>query len=471
MRIYLIYIFILIFLPVQLVHCQTCNTKSLGFNTDFSEFGPAFYKNGIVFCSDRKNNYVVITDEQGESYLSDIYISIPDSTGNRYKTEIFSQELTSIYNEGPLCFSDNYSVVYFTRSQEVFKKVKDIARKKNNLGIFTAELVDNKYTNIQPLEFIKKEFNYAHPSISADGNFLYFTSNMMNGYGGSDIYVCSKTPSGWSSPQNLGKNINTSGMEMFPFIHQNGRLYFSSDKPNGFGGLDIYYSVKTASGWSKPVALDTNINSSFDDFGFICDASTDSGYFCSNKNGSDDIFAFKIDYPPFSECDSLKYAVLCYDLYEENAILSDSLPLEYEWDMGDGTKYRGAKISHCYTKPDLYIVKLNVINTISGEIFKNDATYELFIEEIKRPEILVPDTVIVGNTIYINSSVVRLKDISDVKYYWDMGDGTKTIGESVTYKYEMEGIYNIELGIIGTNSYGETERNCVYKSIVVLAEN
>jgi len=471
MRIQIIYIIILICISANYLNGQTYQKKLLELNTEYSEFGPAFYKDEITFCSDRKNNYIVILDEQDGNYLSDIYISIKDSLGNQTGSDIFSQGLTTLYNEGPMCFTNNYKTVYFTRSQKVFKKIKDITRKKNTLGIFKAELIDGKYSNIKTLGFVKQDFNYAHPTISEDGNTLYFISDMKGGMGNSDIYFCGKIDSVWSEPQNLGNVINSSGKEMFPFIHKSDRLYFSSDRNNGKGGLDIYYSDKIESGWSNLVALDTNFNTTFDDFGYICNSSMDTGYFCSNKNGSDDIFSIVFEYPVFSECDSLEYENLCFDLYEENSIFSDSLPLEYEWDMGDGTKHRGASISHCFAEPGFYTINLNVINTISSEIFKNDASYDLNIEKINQAEILIHDTVIVSKSIYIKSSIKRLPSLSKVQYFWDMGDGTKVVGEYVIHKYLMEGMYTIELGVIGTNSYGEIEYNCVNKRVLVNTDN
>ena len=118
------------------------------------------------------------------------------------------------------------------------------------LQIFQVELINDKWKNKKKLEFNSDNYSCAHPTISADGKKIYFTSNMPNGYGGSDIYVSTKEGDSWGKPQNLGEEINTPGKELFPFINKNGILYFSSNGHPGYGGLDIFSALYISNKWN-----------------------------------------------------------------------------------------------------------------------------------------------------------------------------------------------------------------------------
>ena len=127
---------------------------------------------------------------------------------------------------------------------------------------------------------------------------MYFTSDMAGGYGGTDIYMCKKSGETWGVPQNLGEDINTPGNEMFPFISNEGVLYFSSDALPGLGGLDVFQATQAPNGsWTTPENLRTPINSDGDDFGFVIESHGEYGYFSSDRTGgvgNDDIYSFRI---------------------------------------------------------------------------------------------------------------------------------------------------------------------------------
>ncbi len=148
--------------------------------------------------------------------------------------------------------------------------------------------------------FKKQDFPYngvswstAHPALSEDGNILYFISDMPGGFGGSDIYYSMRTDSSWTEPINMGPSVNTRANEVFPFV-RSGELYFSSTGWPGLGGLDIFsVELKGNSADGIPRNLGYPINSSSDDFGFILEKIATGGYFCSNRLRSDDIYSFK----------------------------------------------------------------------------------------------------------------------------------------------------------------------------------
>jgi flagellar motor protein MotB len=138
------------------------------------------------------------------------------------------------------------------------------------------------------------------PSITADGNVLYFSSNRTGGLGGKDIWYSKMKADGtWAIPVNMGKTINTEGNEMSPFIHFDGKtLYFASDGRPGMGGYDLYMSrMKDDSTWSEPRNLGYPINTYNDEMGLIIDVTGKTAYFSTkreNGNGKD-IFYFTLD--------------------------------------------------------------------------------------------------------------------------------------------------------------------------------
>ncbi|MDD7884867.1 hypothetical protein [Flavivirga sp. 57AJ16] len=158
------------------------------------------------------------------------------------------------------------------------------------------------WTNFKVLPFCKLKYSYAHPALSKDGKTLYFTANIRGGKettrGGSDIFKVNILDDGiYSEPKNLGSKINSYSRDMFPFISADNTLYFASNRPNGFGGFDIYKSTMNVDGtFEKAIKLPQPINSKQDDFCFIIDAENKTGYFSSKRSGGkgdDDIYYFQ----------------------------------------------------------------------------------------------------------------------------------------------------------------------------------
>lgn len=161
-----------------------------------------------------------------------------------------------------------------------------------------ADIINGKWSKGVEIGLTGVGQSAAHPSISVDGNTLYFSSNMPGGFGGNDLYKVERTNSAgeWSKPVNLGPKINTEGNELFPFIHENGNLYFASDGHLGLGGLDVF-TVRLNSPTTSVVNLGYGVNSNQDDFGFFLKEDKRSGFFSSNRDrgkGADDIYQFEI---------------------------------------------------------------------------------------------------------------------------------------------------------------------------------
>jgi outer membrane protein OmpA-like peptidoglycan-associated protein len=148
--------------------------------------------------------------------------------------------------------------------------------------------------------------NVGQPFLTEDGKSLYFSSDVSTGFGGKDIYVCTRTNSGWGPARNIGATVNSDKDEMFPFLRKDGVLFFSSNGYEGMGGLDIFMSQKTGWKFSRPQNIQAPINSGGDDFGIIFfefktpnlpDTIIGTGYLTSSRGGGkggDDIYRFEL---------------------------------------------------------------------------------------------------------------------------------------------------------------------------------
>lgn len=268
-------------------------------NSDELEYSPVFYKDGIVFISTRHESllYEVKDKNAGGINIMSIYWSQRDEEGFLQAPEVFSNELLTRMHEGPLTFDPTASTIYFTRN-ELVELAPDNLKK---LQVYQAEKDSNEiWGNIQKLPFNNKDFNFLHPTVSANGDMMVIASDVPGGYGGMDLYLVKKTGNTWSQMVNLGPTINTPGNDVFPYLGADGALYFSSDGHGGYGNLDLFFTVlnKANQKWSTPVNLESPFNTSSDDFGFIVDRDNKNGYFSSDRKGgfgSDDIYGFYIE--------------------------------------------------------------------------------------------------------------------------------------------------------------------------------
>ena len=273
-------------------------TNEAEINTAFQEYSPAFYQDGLVFIA---SNPAVSTDKKEDDKTGKTTTSIfwakKGEKNLLLKPVPFAKELTTKFYDGPLSFSTDANAIFFTRSN--VKRNNPIRAKDGlvKLKIYSAQLKGDVWANISELPFNNTEFDCAHPSVSPDGRRLYFSSNRPGGFGGMDLYVSTFINNKWSDPVNLGPKVNTDKNDVFPFIHTDGKVFFTSNgRKDGIGGLDIYFTMKTDTGWLTPQLLPEPINSRSDDFGIIVEKDKKTGYFSSNRAkglGDDDIFSFE----------------------------------------------------------------------------------------------------------------------------------------------------------------------------------
>jgi hypothetical protein len=437
----------------------------------FNDIAPIIVKDGILFSSDRKTSSVSDATTFDGAHLYNVFYARKTDTAKWGKVLRYGTSDVLLFNEGPVSLTPDGKSIYFTRNLETGKA----ARKKgfvNKLGIFIADVTGETWTNIRPFQYNNPQYNIAHPSISNDGKYLYFASDMPDGNGGSDIYYCELVDGQWSTPVNLGSKINSSASEIYPFIHPSGKLYFSSSRNNGVGGMDIYYSSSVNGIWESPVLMSEPVNSAFDDFALVAENNEGNGYFSSDRNGrTDDIYSFSSTIIRRATCDTLEINNYCYEFYEENAVKFDTMPFRYEWNFGDGQKDIGARAEHCYEVPGNYKVSLDVVNLITKEVQYNEVTYDLEVRSIEQPYITSPDTVYVGKPFNLDANSTYLPGWLIAGYYWNFGDETISIDKETLKTFTKPGTFNIQLMVsTDPDAAGTIRESCISKNIIVLPQ-
>jgi len=272
--------------------------NAVAINTAALEFSPSFYKDGILFVSSRRKSGP-IDKSIGERYF-EIYYSRLDPNGFPTKPQAFSVQINSQFHEGPVTLSPNGEEIFFTRNDLSGKTLAgDSTGTQVGMRIYRAVRGPVDWQGVEPLELGAEGYNCIHPTLSSDGNVLYFASDMPGGQGGYDLYRVQRDLDGsWSEPQNLGPNINSPGKEGFPFIHRDNVLFFASDGHPGQGGLDLFMAPLDSAGVVRN--LGRPFNSALDDLGLIVNAEGTRGYFTSNREGGlgkDDIYLFEASSP------------------------------------------------------------------------------------------------------------------------------------------------------------------------------
>ncbi len=437
----------------------------------YDEFSPTFYLDGLVFCSNRKTGlFITYSGENNKENFNLLFIR-PEGSLGWESSVLLAKELLTSYHDGPASFNKEMNVIYFTRNYHVENKLKDVSDLQNKLGIFSAEFNEGKWINMKPFKYNDPNSSFLTPVLSRDESRLYFSSDKPGGFGGADLYYCTRSNDDWEEPVNLGPAVNTSGNESFPFISERGDLIFASDGHHGLGGKDIYYTREIYGQWITPIPLEPPINSAKDDFGLIATGNMEEGYFSSNRDESDDIFYFKTEFPQFFACDSLQDNHYCFLFYDEGNLDLDTLSLRYEWDFGDGGKEIGLEVEYCYSGPGEYTVQLSIIDNNTGNTFFTQSSFVFELKDVLQPFINSPDVSIIDAKIRFDGLRTNLPDFNIAEYIWNFGDGYKQKGPEAEHSYNNTGEYIVQLGLLSDkDSLGISSRSCVYKKIVILED-
>lgn len=272
----------------------------LTINSKYSDYAPSFNHNGkIVFASARiKKEKENKLHQWNRMPFSDLYSADIKEDQITVKNPVkLKGKINTKFHESSTSFSKDGKTVYFTRNNFANNRLGKNSKGVVGLKIYKATYTGDKLLDIEELPFCSDEYSVSHPTLSSDGKKLYFASDMPGSLGQSDLFVVDVLPNGkYGKPQNLGDLINTEGRETFPYISENNDLYFSSDGHVGLGGLDIFIAKPNESGFSNAYNIGKPINSPKDDFSFVINESSKTGYFASNRKGgkgNDDIYSFK----------------------------------------------------------------------------------------------------------------------------------------------------------------------------------
>lgn len=263
-------------------------------NTTASDISPTFVNDSIYFSAVPKKKSNKKKSEKRNIDFYNIYSASIDKNGIVSSPRIIVPGFDHEYHEGPSDYCKATGELFVTiGNTDDFDLVQKIVPVENiRMKLVIKKKIDGNWQTVKELPFNDKRYNFAHPAISVTGDTLVFSSDLKPAnYGNSDLYISIRKNGEWSSPVNLGSEINTAGSELFPtFVVGNILCFASNGHVINKGGLDIYYSEFPA--LIKLKILKSNINTPFDDFGLVIHKNRNVGYFSSNRNNknSDDIY-------------------------------------------------------------------------------------------------------------------------------------------------------------------------------------
>lgn len=271
---------------------------TVGFNSTFDDFSAInFEKDQILFASSRtKTSWITKRHGWTGNQYCQMYITHKKTDGTYEKPILFLEEVDSKYNDGPMCISKYGSTMFFTRNS--VKKKEKSADGTQKLHLYQATVKEGNITSLSELNFNNNEYNFAHPSISPDGKTLYFSSDLLGGQGGMDIWYSKYGADGtWGPPVNMGDKVNTKGNEIFPSMAADNILYFASNGHEGLGGLDVYEVKLKDDKAGRVYNMGKPVNSEHDDFAYNLNEDGKKAFLSSNrKTGgmNDDIYTVDV---------------------------------------------------------------------------------------------------------------------------------------------------------------------------------
>lgn len=279
-------------------------------NSGRADWGAAWYNKSLVFVSDSMRKQVLAAASRknkrfyarnGHAFLK-LYSAAPAINGWGYVNDFSPAINQYLYHVGPVVFTVTGDTAYVTVT-DPHKIPFDKGARLLVYGVRRLELLvfvrkNNQWQSPQAFPYNKaQEYSLGHAALSADGNTIYFASDMPGGQGSTDIWFCRKSADGsWGAPQNCGTGVNTPGAEEFPTIGADGQLYFSSTGLIGMGGFDLFRAVGSADQWGTPANLYPPFNSPGDDFYYVSTADG-KGFLSSNRiggKGDDDLYSLAL---------------------------------------------------------------------------------------------------------------------------------------------------------------------------------
>lgn len=391
-------------------------------NSGKDDFGTTRYNNGVIFASSREGTTGTGDSKRSGQPQTDLFyvdryhdkqLGVPKSFSNLINTKA---------EEAAAAFDATNKILYFTRTVTVRTNpdlnTEGICKNK----IFMTRLDGGAWTKPEELPFNSNKYNVAHPTISKDGKTMFFCSDMPGGMGGKDIYKATYDGTYWSEPVNLGDSVNTVGEEMFPVLHEDGTLYFSSDYHSGMGGLDVFMAQIENKDYKRITNLGRAINTSGDDFGIMfTDRNKKSAYLSSNRangNGHDDIY-FVSEIEPVKPEGPKKpsYAVINGRVFEK------ILTLDYDrWNTTRGSIVDNASVALNKNRTDVQRQNTNYEGRFTFQVDSAEFHSNTYGLTTTKPGYLKNNTGVHRNDVISNREVIVELErviISDILYRFD----------------------------------------------------
>ena len=379
------------------------------FNSEFSDFG-AFEHDGKIYFSSSRDEGLAIKRLYGwnEQPFLDVYVTNADSEEEVDYTSKLKGDVNSIFHDGPVTITKDGQHMYYSSNNFKDNVERKDSKGLTNMKIYRATLKDSIWTDVEDLSINSDDFSTQHAALNSDDSKLYFASDRPGGLGGSDIYVVDISADGTlSEPKNLGSVVNTKNAEGFPFMNNEGTLFFSSDGHIGLGLQDIFATIINDSEEIVDVInLGDPINSSKDDFSFSMSANGTSGYFASNRaggKGDDDIYTYN-RIPP------LKVEGIVSDAINGNPIVNATIKLYDD---------KGTEIAFMETDDKGYYQ----INIDRNQDYKVVASHDKYIEDYRvlSSKNLKTELTSINANILLNpiEDVVKLAELNTIYFDFD----------------------------------------------------
>jgi len=277
------------------------NVRIVPFNSEGSDFGPFVKDDKLYYTTNGRPSGATKHDVWTNAIFLQLYEVNIAGYDQFSDITLLKNKLNGLYHDGPVCIDPVSGDMYVTRNNYINRKateddedivnLKIVRKTSDGSGGWTEEIIDD-------FAFNSNDHTVGHASISADGQTIYFASDMANddAVGGVDIYKATRSGNTWGELTNLGPEINTVGDDMFPFISEKGHLFYASNGKEGLGGLDIFEAIASEDGWSDVYNMGAPLNTNYDDFALVFKEDKREGYFTSNRPsefGDDDIYSFQ----------------------------------------------------------------------------------------------------------------------------------------------------------------------------------
>lgn len=299
-------------------------------NTPASEYSMIELEDQLLFTSDRQLNKVAKHEDlwtNGE--FSDLFVVSPDDFGTYSRPSRIKGKVNRRFHDGVAFFDNNEYRLYFTRNEKKPNKAK-----LRELKLYTAKISeDGTWYDVEKMALNVPGFSSCHPTLSSDGKTLIFSSNRPGGIGGMDLYYSTKVKDEWTTPVHMGSEINSVSNEIFPHLASDGGLFFASNGHVGLGGLDIFRVKLDPHKFSNEDDFEVQnigrpFNSTKDDFSFMSTDNGKSGYLASNREGGkgkDDLYRWILNSDDPLVLDFYKKSLCIDEVFEQEEILSANI--------------------------------------------------------------------------------------------------------------------------------------------------